>query len=262
MKAALYIHRANHGQFNTVWGPYDAGPPLKHFLARGALLSGADQRRIAQVYIAAFLEATLRGRSEYIPLFRDHRCAAPWLPDTVYFNRFADSHLRIVSDFDESIDVTKTTLAGGTQTASNLGLWRHRRLEGRNGWSFQDRAAVLGWNTASGVAPDDAPSYTITLPEGLAGRWRIDGQTILSFCLADTCETCEATEDDQPASAPEPNASTRSGAERSRPRPGKGRNRSRWGPQTAHRPDHRAGGVGRLGGEPAAQSHRPASAHS
>ena len=41
MKTALYIHRANHGQFNTVWGRYDAGPPLKHLLARGALLSGA-----------------------------------------------------------------------------------------------------------------------------------------------------------------------------------------------------------------------------
>ena len=74
-----------------------------------------------------------------------------------------------MSDFDESIDVTKTTLAGGSQTASNLGLWRHRRLEGRNGWSFQDRAAVLGWNTAgwTGVAPADAPSYTITLPDDL-----------------------------------------------------------------------------------------------
>ena len=41
MKTALYVHRANHGQFNTVWGPYDAGPPLNHLLARGALLSPA-----------------------------------------------------------------------------------------------------------------------------------------------------------------------------------------------------------------------------
>ena len=223
MKTALYIHRANHGQFNTVWGPYDTGPPLKHFLARGALLSGADQHRIAQVYIAAFLEATLRGRSEYIPLFRDHRCAAPWLPDTVYFNRFADSHLRIVSDFDESIDVTKTTLEGGSQTASNLGLWRHRRLEGRNGWSFQDRAAVLGWNTGSGlgVASEDAPGYTITLPDGSASRWGIGRHTVLSFCLADTCETCEAPKDDKPASAPEPNASA--DPEPNAPDPGPGK---------------------------------------
>ncbi|MCX5644392.1 MAG: hypothetical protein NTZ17_06865 [Phycisphaerae bacterium] len=196
---------------------------LQHFLARGALLSGDDQRRIAKVYLAAFLEATLRDRSEYIPMFRDHRCAAPWLPDTVYFNRFADSHLRIVSDFDESIDVTKTAIEGGSQTASHLGLWRHRRLEGRSGWSFQDRAALLGWNTGSGPrpAPEDAPSYTITLPDGTADRWRIDGHTILSFCLADTCETCEAPKDDKPARAPEPNAPTNPEPNVPDPAPGK-----------------------------------------
>jgi len=210
MKTALYIHRANHGQFNTVWGPYDVGPPLKHFLAHGALLSPDDQRRIARVYLAAFLEATLRGRSEYLPLFRDHRRAAPWLPDTVYFNRCADSHLRVVSDFDESIDITKTTVEGGSQTASKLGLWRHRRLEGRGGWSFQDRAAVLGWNTGSGprLAPDKAPSYTLTLPNDIADRWQIGPRSILSFCLADTCDTCDPPKDQEPAPPPEPNAST------------------------------------------------------
>ncbi len=39
MKTALYIHRANHGQFNTVWGPYDVGPPLEA-LARPRLPAG------------------------------------------------------------------------------------------------------------------------------------------------------------------------------------------------------------------------------
>lgn len=208
MKTALYIHRANHGQFNTVWGPYDVGPPLKHLLARGALLASRDQRRIAQVYIAAFLEATLRDRREYIPMFRDHRRAAAWLPDTVYFNRFADSRQRVISDFDESIDVTRTTVEGGTQTGSNLGLWRHRRLEGRNGWSFQDHAAVLGWNTTLAVprTAEDAPSYTITLPEDLPDRWHVDDHTILTFCLADTCDTCEPSKDATTTAAPEANA--------------------------------------------------------
>jgi hypothetical protein len=208
MKSALYIHRANHGQFNTVWGRYDAGPPLKHFLARGALMDPEDQRRIAKVYIAAFLEVTLRNRSKYVPMFRDHRRAAPWLPDTIYFNRFKDSDLRIVSDFDESIDVTKTTVPGGLQTASNLGLWRHCKLEGRSGWSFQDRAAILGWNTGRepNLPPAHVPSYTIVLPDDLAGRWQIDGRTILSFCLADTSETCEPPKDDESTKASEPNA--------------------------------------------------------
>lgn len=222
MKAALYIHRANHGQFNTVWGPYDAGPPLKHLLARGALLSPEEQRKIARVYIAAFLEATLRGKSEYVPLFQDYRRAARWLPETVYFNRFADSRLRVVSDFDESIDVTRTTVEGGFQTGANLGFWRHRRLEGRGGWSFQDRAAVLGWNTTgwTNLVPDNAPNYTITLPDDLPRRWGIDGRTILSFCLADTCETCEAQKEEHPALS-EPNAPRAKDSNAPAPGPGK-----------------------------------------
>jgi hypothetical protein len=207
MKAALYVHRANHGQFNTVWGRYDAGPPLKHLLACGALLSPADQRRIAQVYIAAFLEATLRGKSEYIPMFRDYRRAAHWLPDTVYFNRFADSRLQIVSDFDESIDVTETTVEGGLQAGPSLGVWRHCELEGRGGWSFEDHAAVLGWNTTgwTNLAPDHTPSYAITLPDDLPTRWQLGPQTILSFCLADTSDTCEAQKEEPPAPPDEPN---------------------------------------------------------
>ncbi len=223
IKSSLYIHRANHGQFNTVWGRYDAGPPLRHLLASGALLPGDEQRRIAKVYLAAFLEATLRGRSEYIPLFRDHRHAARWLPKTVYFSRFEDSPLRVVSNFDDSIDLTKTTVAGGTQTASNMGLWRHRRLEGRSGWSFQDRAVVLGWNTTgwTNPAPDDAPSYTISLPDDLPTRWQLDAETILSFCLADTCETCEAQKD--PAAAPSPEPNTMTVEEPNTPDPGPGK---------------------------------------
>ena len=223
MKSALYIHRANHGQFNTVWGRYDLGPPLRHLLAPGALLPGEAQRQIAKVYLAAFLEATLRDRSEYVPLFRDQRRAAPWLPETVYLSRFEDSHLRVVSNFDDSIDLTKTTVEGGIQAGGQMGLWRHRRLKGRGGWSFQDRAVVLGWNTTgwTHTAPTETPSYTITLPDDLPARWQIDRQTILSFCLADTCDTCEAQKDESPAPPPEPNTPT--AGEPNAPVPGPGK---------------------------------------
>ena len=49
----------------------------------------------------------------------------------------------------------------------------------------------------------------------------IGRQTILSFCLADTCETCEAPKDNRPASTPEPNAST--DPEPNAPDPGPGK---------------------------------------
>src|SRR5260221_14771804 len=67
-KAELYIYRANHGQFNTVWGPTDAGAPNSWMLTIKPLMSGEDQRRFAKTYISGFLEATLHNRREYLPL--------------------------------------------------------------------------------------------------------------------------------------------------------------------------------------------------
>jgi len=45
---------ANHGQFNTVWGRSDSRGPQSWFLNLRPLLSGDDQRRIAEVYVTAF----------------------------------------------------------------------------------------------------------------------------------------------------------------------------------------------------------------
>lgn len=197
MKAALYIYRANHGQFNSVWGKYDVGPPLKHLLARGALLRETQQRTIAKTYISAFLDATLRGKREYIPMFRDHGCAQQWLPDTVYLSRFEDSTFTPVSTFDESIDVTKTTVEGGSQQGAHLGVWRHQEMKGRGGWPFRDYAAVLGWNTGRKprIASDTIPGYTITLPEEFSHLRQLGPGTLLSFCLADTGDKCEPPND-------------------------------------------------------------------
>ncbi len=210
MKAALYIYRANHGQFNAVWGKYDVGPPLKHVLARGALLSEARQQTIAKVYISAFLDATLQDRSEYIPMFRDHACAQQWLPDTIYFSRFEDSNFIPVATFDESIDVTATTVAGGSLAGANLGTWRHQEIKGRDGWPFNDYAAVLGWNTGQGPpsSPDAVPGYTISLPQGFARGQQLGPRALLSFCLADTGECCPVPMDvatEQPSGAMDSN---------------------------------------------------------
>ncbi len=147
MKAALYIHRANHGQFNTVWGRYDMGPPLSRLLALGPLLAPEDQRTIAKIYISAFLDATLRGRADYIPMFRNHRRAAAWLPQTVYFSRFEESGFQILADFDESIDVTKGSASGVSLRGESLSVWRQQEMKGRGDWPLRDYAVALGWNT-------------------------------------------------------------------------------------------------------------------
>ena len=87
-KAEIYAYRANHGQFNTAWGRTDAGQPLSWLLNLKPLMPGDEQRKISKTYIAAFLEATLKDRHEYLPLFEDWRVGRDWLPDTIYQNRY------------------------------------------------------------------------------------------------------------------------------------------------------------------------------
>ncbi len=197
MKAALYIHRANHGQFNTVWGRNDVDWPRRYLLNRGALLPAQDQRAVAKVYVSAFLEATLRGEHGYIPLFRDPRCAASWLPRTVYLSRFEDAGFRTIADFDQPGDVTLTTVPGGAQHGEHLQIWKRQELQGRGGRMSADCGVLLGWNTTGRPdgLPAQVPAYTITLPEVLPLGWWLDERAILSFSLADTGQRCPLPSD-------------------------------------------------------------------
>jgi hypothetical protein len=159
-KSELWIYRANHGQFNTVWGRKDAWGPLAWFLNVKPLMSGDDQRRVAKVYIAAFLEATLRDRREYIPLFRHPQAGRKWLPEQVYLSRFEDASYQTVAAFNEDPDLTTTTLPGGRASAEGFATWREGRIPLRQGQRDYN-GLFLGWNRGSGQA---APWYQIELP--------------------------------------------------------------------------------------------------
>ena len=179
-KAEIYVYRANHGQFNTLWDRTDAGEPLSWFLNLRPLLTGDEQRRISKTYIAAFLEATLHGRRAYRPMFEDWRVARAWLPDTIYLNRYRDASYRDLASFDEDPDLTTTTAPGGHIAAENLSIWH----EGRIPWRAGDRdynGVFLGWNRAKGAA---VPAYTITLPEGAAAKWQLGAGSTVELSIA------------------------------------------------------------------------------
>ncbi len=175
-KAELYVYGANHGQFNTRWGRYDSGQPFGWFLNTKPLLDPADQRQIAKTYLSAFLEATLHGRREYLPMFRDYRAARDWLPKTYYMSRYQDPSFQVVANFSEDPDLTTTTLAGGHIGSANLSIWKEGRIPYRRG----DRAyngVFLGWNREAN-AP--VPEYSITLPAGFKP------EPVLTLSLATT----------------------------------------------------------------------------
>ena len=184
-KAELYIYRANHGQFNTVWGRTDYGAPFNWFLNLHPLLSGEDQRLIAKVYIGAFLEATLHNRREYVPLFEDYRRIGDWLPQTLYINRYQDSHSQTLCNFSEDADVTTTTLAGGHIDGQNLAVWREARIPFRNG-NRDYNGVFLGWNRehAKGKPVPPVATYSIDLPRTGPSSLPLDSNALVSLSAA------------------------------------------------------------------------------
>jgi len=186
-KAEIYAYRANHGQFNTVWGRDDVGKPLSWLWNFKPLMPGEDQRRISKTYISAFLEATLHGRREYLPLFQDWRVGREWLPDTLYVNRYQDAAYVPLASFNEDADLTTTTAPGGSIVGENLSVWH----EGKIPWREGDRdynGVFLGWKRAKG-AP--AATYTLTLPAGAAAKWQLGEGSTVELSVAEMDEDAE-----------------------------------------------------------------------
>ncbi len=192
-KSGLYIYGANHGQFNTSWGNNDVGNPFTGLLNLKQLLDGDDQRKIAEVYISAFLEATLRNRHEYLPMFTDARKAQNWLPETIYLNQFQDSNTELLCTFDEDFDVTSTTDDKGIISSENLTVWREQEIQLK--WKKKgSRAVFLGWDydleeedeMMDTLSDSLLASYSIHSPMPIKD---IDSTTVFVFSMAESTES-------------------------------------------------------------------------
>jgi dienelactone hydrolase len=193
-KAGLYFHRANHGQFNTGWGSGDAGEPFSCLLATGALMPAEDQRRLALVSIGAFLDATLLDRRGYAAFFRDPRRGAAWMPRTILLNQYQDQTFRPVATFEEDLDPTTATVAGGGLLGEHLTIWKEKQVIGRSDFSFRQKAVWLGWERIKDQDP--AATYTVTLPPAFAQDAKLGGNSRLVLALADTDEKPHVEKED------------------------------------------------------------------
>jgi len=219
-KSVIFMYRANHGQWNTVWANKDSGPRSGRSLDLRALIDGPAQREFAKVTIAGFLEATLQGRREYLPMFRDHRTAGAWLPKTMYTTRFQESGYRALAEFDGDVDLTTGTVPGVTIAAEHLSAWHEAAVPFRGrGTDTQNHNAVwIGWNNrmakpeAGGetaeppvpgppAPPSDAAAsqtdaeqgplgppatYAVTVPQALLAEWGIGERSVVYLSLAAT----------------------------------------------------------------------------
>jgi hypothetical protein len=190
-KSAVFVYRANHGQWNTTWGSLDGGPRSARTLDTRGLISQADQRQFAEVYISAFLDATLRGKSEYLPMFRDHRVVGQWLPKTMYTTRFQESAFRSAADFEEDVDVTSGSVPGVVFSSDSLAVWKESPVPFRSRGSTQAHNAVtIGWNNR--IAGTDTTkmgqpaSFTMQVSDSLRAAWNLGSASSLVFSLTPT----------------------------------------------------------------------------
>lgn len=190
-KSGLYIYGANHGQFNTSWGNNDVGNPFVGLLNLKQLLPEEDQRKIAEVYISGFLEATLRDKKEYLPMFADARTAKDWLPETIYLNQFEDSNTKPLATFDEDFDVTSTTENNGMISSENLTVWREQEIQLK--WRKKgSRALFVGWDyeldddeLMNTIQDSLIASYSIQVSTPIQ---QIDSTSALVFSMAESTE--------------------------------------------------------------------------
>jgi hypothetical protein len=188
------VYGANHGQFNSTWGNNDVSTPFTGFLNLKQLLSKEEQEQIAEVYISAFLEATLKNKTEYLPLFMDARKGRDWLPETIYLNQFEDSNGKIICDFDEDFDVVTTTKKGHI-SSKNLTVWREDEIKLK--WNNKgSRALFIGWNYEEDEKGKDYESEDI--PEAKIAQYSIeiephtvaiDSSSALMFSMAESTES-------------------------------------------------------------------------
>jgi len=193
-KAAVYMYRANHGQWNTGWGPKDRGDRSARSLDLRALIDGEQQRDFARIYVSAFLEATLNGGDRYRPIFRDHRVIGEWLPPTMYTTRYQAGGFRSLAGFEEDIDVTSGAMEGVRLRGDSLSNWGEGELllRSSNSTSFSakqgNQAVWLGWNNNVRGSDEPGPpaAFEVSLPSGLADTWGVDGDVALEFLLTAT----------------------------------------------------------------------------
>ncbi len=193
-KAAVWMYRANHGQWNTKWGSTDGGPESPRFLDLRGLIPAEEQRQMARVYLSAFLDATLKGKREYLPLFLDHRTIGGWLPKTMYVTRFQEGGFHALASYGEDVEVTSGSAPGVTIAAESLATWKEGvvplRWQNTNTGHY---AVWLGWNNR--IAGKDTTktgspaSYSVSLSDSLRAAWAPGPGTALEFSLAPTSQT-------------------------------------------------------------------------
>ena len=183
-RAGLYLHHANHGQFNTRWGDADAGGLGRHLLNRKWLLNGEEQRRVGLLYLTAFVEHAVGPLAPMPALFCRPKLAGRLLAPTVHLARCDDGLRQLVTDFEQGLDLTRDPAADLRFSAGGLDLWQEDDVGFRGTTARRQTGLFLGWRGASDGGSDAMPSWELALGPEARARLALTPQQALWLDLS------------------------------------------------------------------------------
>ena len=165
-RALAYVHQANHGQFNDVWGDRDRGLYNSLLLNRAPLVAADDQQQVAKALVTSFLHASLRDDRAYRAPFANPTSGREWFPEGVVVTQLRTAGSVVLADFEDGGAATD----GGTPDA------RIEPLLLRDGERSQENHVLrLAW-----PAGGQATFEVAAAPEGAVPL----GPPALTFALA------------------------------------------------------------------------------
>lgn len=165
-KAGIYIHGANHGQFNSTWDRTDFGSPYNWVLNTYPIIPRAHQEKVAKVFINAFAQLAVGDSSNmfaYRSLFKHTGHAKDWLPSGIYLGHYKDSRANILANFEEDIDAARE--ANGVLTKAIFPkIWREEQLKYRNNLVQGNNVVLIGWDYGDSLRLDSVTQYQLHFP--------------------------------------------------------------------------------------------------
>lgn len=146
-KALVWIFRANHNFFNSVWAQESPNPTL----TRG------EQELIARTYIGSIAQAELLEQTDFRALLKDHREAYinGWLPRNLHFvSQYQDRNRLFIQHFNEGGAnlAVSVPVQGNISTTVPLTAAKLRFNLGPSSHLYQDaNGARLAWSGVNGV---------------------------------------------------------------------------------------------------------------
>jgi hypothetical protein len=153
-KSQSYIYGANHNFFNTVWAgefdDYADGNPT--FAVRNDFIAAADQQRLGESYVAAFVRTHLLNEVIYEDMFR----GGLTFPSTAGFKIYGSRHETQHAKLDAGSGGSLVALGGGVKaTVMNPSVHLTQALQ--LGWP--SNAAIFNWSVP--LAQQDTTAFEV-----------------------------------------------------------------------------------------------------